>query len=191
MLSTLYIGGCWLLAGVFAGALAHKLRHRLRYRAALAAYRLVPKPAVAFIATLLTALELTIVALLLLLQPLGTLLAAVVLSLYAGAIAINLLRGHRQIDCGCGDEPTPLSGWLLLRNGVLIVLALWLSWPGAGLVQGFALALPNILLALAFCGVSLGIYASVNQLLANRGRYERLWLAADADSSVAITGFRE
>lgn len=49
------------------------------------------------------------------------------LALYAGAIGLGLARGRRGIDCGCGGAGvvTPLSGWLLLRTLVLMLLA-WL-----------------------------------------------------------------
>jgi hypothetical protein len=49
--------------------------------------------------------------------------------LYAAAMAVNLLRGRRQIDCGCGGEVHPLSWMLVLRNGVLAAAGLAVAGP--------------------------------------------------------------
>ena len=64
----------------------------------------------------------------------GSLMAALLLCLYTGAIAVNLGRGRTAIDCGCGGQATPLSGWLLTRNGLLLCLA----WAAAALPSGTA-----------------------------------------------------
>jgi hypothetical protein len=58
---------------------------------------------------------------------------------YAGAIAANLARGRRDIDCGCGGPlgRQALSEGLVLRN---------LAWAGAAL----ACALPEAPRALAW-----------------------------------------
>ena len=54
---------------------------------------------------------------------------AALLAIYAGAIAINLARGRRQIDCGCGGDAHPLSWALVVRNAVLAAMALAVSGP--------------------------------------------------------------
>jgi uncharacterized membrane protein len=51
------------------------------------------------------------------------------LAVFTGAIALNLARGRRDLDCGCFGPllRQQLSGWLLVRNGVLalaVVVAL-------------------------------------------------------------------
>ena len=51
------------------------------------------------------------------------------LVLYAVAMAINLWRGKRNIDCGCGGDGQSLSWALVLRNAVLAGLALGVSGP--------------------------------------------------------------
>ncbi|MEZ5550490.1 MAG: MauE/DoxX family redox-associated membrane protein [Pseudomonadales bacterium] len=111
------------LIAVFGLSLHHKLRRFSRFRASLEAYGLLPAPLVHSAAVLLVVLE--VVAVLCLILPAGIAsgLAFALLALYTLAITVNLLRGNTAIDCGCGDTPTPLSGWLLLRNGVLLVLA--------------------------------------------------------------------
>ena len=52
--------------------------------------------------------------------------AAALLALYAAAIAVNLARGRRHLDCGCTGPALrrPISGWLVLRNLVLVAIAL-------------------------------------------------------------------
>jgi hypothetical protein len=57
--------------------------------------------------------------------------AVPLLMLYTFAIAANLVRGRHEIDCGCfaSSARVPLSGWLLFRNGVLIVAACLLLLP--------------------------------------------------------------
>jgi hypothetical protein len=115
------------LALVLLGAARHKLRDRARFRAALAGYRILPERAVPALAALLPPAEIA-VALGLLVPALAAappLAAAALLSLYTGAIALNLARGRRDLDCGCGDPTRAqrLSGGLLLRNAALVGLA--------------------------------------------------------------------
>lgn len=119
------------LSALFALAAHHKLKDRPRFQAQLADYRLVPAALVAPATLTLAAAEI-VTALALLMQnswhwsgP----LAATLLLLYGAAIGINLLRGRAHIDCGCGDTPQLLSGWLLLRNAAMALAAALLAWP--------------------------------------------------------------
>ncbi len=52
-------------------------------------------------------------------------LLLVLLTIFTGAIAINLARGRTNIDCGCFGPALrqELSGWLLLRNLFLMIVA--------------------------------------------------------------------
>ena len=91
--------------------------------------------------------------------------AAALIALYAAAIGINLWRGRRDIDCGCAgpDQAQPLRPVLLLRNSVLVGLALLASTlPMArdlGFFDGFV--------TVAASAVALLIYAAADGLLAN------------------------
>lgn len=111
------------LIAVFGLSLHHKLRSFPRFKASLEAYGLLPVAAVPAAAVALLLLEVAAILCLLLPAGIASGLAFALLALYTLAITVNLLRGNRAIDCGCGDTPTPLSGWLLLRNGVLLILA--------------------------------------------------------------------
>jgi len=124
------------LAGVFAGAALHKWRDLGAFTAAVGAHRLVPAAAVGALARALAACE-TAVAVSLLVPgsaPRAAWVAAALLALYSGAIAINLLRGRREIDCGCSARPQPLSGRLLARNAALGALAIAAALPASARV---------------------------------------------------------
>jgi hypothetical protein len=98
--------------------------------------------------------------------------AIVLLALYGAAIAVNLRRGRREIDCGCGGPATrqPLSGWLLLRNAVLAAAAGAALLPIAprelGTFDRFTIA--------AAIGVLYLLYVATNALLAHLPRTRAL-----------------
>ncbi len=123
------------LAVLFLWAAAHKLRDRAAFRRALADYRLLPAGAVAPAAGLLIAAELGTAATLLLpgsgAGP--SLCAAAILGTYAAAVAANLARGRRHIDCGCAGAAARrrLSGGLVARNLALAAAALLSAPPPA------------------------------------------------------------
>ncbi len=54
----------------------------------------------------------------------ATAIAIVLLSSYALAMLINIKRGNTQIECGCGGPVMYLSYNLVLRNGLIILIAL-------------------------------------------------------------------
>lgn len=58
----------------------------------------------------------------------GAAAAAALLCVFTLAIAINLYRGRREIDCGCfsSELKQTLSGWLVARNVVLTACAVFL-----------------------------------------------------------------
>jgi hypothetical protein len=155
------------LALVFAQAAWHKLRDLRAFAAAAAAYELLPAALAPLAATQLAVAELVLVGVLLL-PPLraGAALAALaLLALYSAAIAINLARGRREIDCGCTGPALrqPLSGWLLARNAALGALALCGALPVSARALGAADALPIAGGALTLFALTL----AANQLAAN------------------------
>jgi Methylamine utilisation protein MauE len=56
---------------------------------------------------------------------------ALLLVLFSGAIAINLIRGRTNFDCGCFGPALrqQLSGWLLTRNLFLMAMASMAALP--------------------------------------------------------------
>ena len=121
------------LALVFAAAFLHKARDVRGFAATLADYRLLPSAWAPGLVPVFLAAEAVTAGLLL--APLpgapGGLAALGLLATYTAAIAINLARGRRDIDCGCLGPwaRQPLSYGLLVRNGLLVAAALGVLVP--------------------------------------------------------------
>ena len=155
------------IAVLLASAATHKVRAPARFARQLADYQLLPDSLVRPVARLIPLLELAIAFALLVPVSRGwaALSAAGLLALYAAAIGINLWRGRRDIDCGCAgpEQAQPLRPVLLLRNSVLVVLALLASVAPIArdmtLFDGFV--------TVAAAAVALLIYAAADGLLAN------------------------
>jgi hypothetical protein len=116
------------LACLFGVAAVHKARDLGHFAATLAEYRVLPARLVAGMAASLVAVELLVADLLLTprVPRAGLLGAAGLLLLYAAAIALNLARGRRDIDCGCAGPASrrPIGGWMVARNLVIAAAAL-------------------------------------------------------------------
>lgn len=118
-----------VVALLFLVAGIDKLRHFALLPGVIANYRLLPDALVAPAAAMLPLAELLIAAAL----PLGLLIplpmfvhdaalaAALLLLIFAGAMGINITRGRRHIDCGCGHAALRQQlGWgQVVRNVVL------------------------------------------------------------------------
>ncbi|SEE48654.1 MULTISPECIES: MauE/DoxX family redox-associated membrane protein [Pseudomonas] len=161
------IASALAIAVLLASAATHKLRAPARFARQLADYQLLPDALVRPGARVIPAIELAIAFALLVpaCRSWAALSAASLIALYAAAIAINLWRGRRDIDCGCAgpDQAQPLRPVLLLRNSALVGLALLASvLPVArdlGFFDGFV--------TVAASAVALLIYAAADGLLAN------------------------
>ena len=148
----------------------HKVAARDEFVAALREYRLLPAVLLRPVAALLPAIEFTLAA--------GWLTGvggravaastAVLLVVYAAAVAVNLLRGRVHIACGCGLGGTlagdaRLSWWLVVRNAVLAgaasVVALPAAHRGLGTLDWLTLVLATLAAIL--------LYASASQLIRN------------------------
>ena len=122
---------------IFTHAGISKLRHRELMAGIVANYRLLPEPLVVPVARALPVVELTLgLALLAGGQRVAVLPAALLLLLFAAAMAINVRRGRTHIDCGCGrSQLRQTVSWpLVWRNLVLAALVLprLLPAPGTG-----------------------------------------------------------
>jgi Methylamine utilisation protein MauE len=152
------------LALLFASAALHKLRDPRGFMATLADYRLLPARLAAAAGLALMGTELAVVAALVIARRAGLAGTAALLLLYAGAMAINLARGRRHIDCGCTGPAArrAISGRLVTRNVALAGLALAALAPVAqrGLlwIDGVTIAAATV--ALAAC------WAAMDRLLA-------------------------
>lgn len=165
-------------AGLFGTSSLHKVRAFAAFGGFVAGYRLLPTVLVRPVAGLLVLLEgMAALALLLPAGPLVLLPAALVL-LYGAAMGANVLRGRRDVDCGCGGVPMPLGWALVARNGVLAILFGWAgfhAWEVGTLIPLSAAGLVTAAGAALCSGL---LYAAFNQLQANRATHRRLWVAS-------------
>jgi len=160
----------WLLLA----AAWSKLRDPEAFREALRGYALLPSRAVAPAATALLAVEAGL-ALALAWPGSGpgpALGAAGLLAAYGAAIAANLARGRRAIDCGCGGPggAQPLSGGLVVRNAALAGAACVAALPEGPRALG-ALDLASAGAALVVLAL---LYAGFDVALANAARLRGL-----------------
>jgi len=155
------------LALLFVAAALHKLRDLHAFRVALGDYELLPWPLTGLAAPGLVAAECSVTVALLSpwVRPWGFVAAALLLALYTAAVAVNLLRGRRAIDCGCFGPALrlELGPGLVARNALLI----------AGALAGLLPPAPRALTALdglpivAAVGFLSAAYLAASQLLAN------------------------
>lgn len=117
-----------LLALMLLSAGAVKMSNWSDFSAAVRNYKLIPEGLASIVARLVPVVE-VLVALCLMygaLSPWPNLMAACLFLLFAGAVAVNLLRGRRNISCGCfgTEQGQGLSWMLVLRNFLLAGLAI-------------------------------------------------------------------
>lgn len=125
-----WIATAWL-AVLMLHAGAVKAMDRMLLVQHLGAYR-VPDKWIAPMSVLLPMAEVSCgIGLLSPVRPFAALAGAVLLLLYATAMAWHLAAGRRP-DCGCGGEPLLLSWALVVRNGFLALICL----PAASQVAG-------------------------------------------------------
>lgn len=154
-----------LLATLFAHAGVSKAADTPLLEQHLAAYG-VPIGTLTPVARALIAAELVAAALLL--SPwraVGAALAAALLLAYALAMAWHRLHG-RELDCGCGGEPLPVSWLLVLRNLALVALA------GVAMAPATLRAMGWSDFAVIAGAVVLGtlLWAALHQVLRHAGR---------------------
>jgi len=116
----------WSLALVFLLAVIHKLRGPVAFKATMKNYRLLPDFLLLPFLYAVIAAELVAVVALLVNSRLGSSVAAGLFVVYTLAILINLIRGRRDIDCGCSGPAVrqTLSAWLVVRNAGFLAAAL-------------------------------------------------------------------
>lgn len=161
------------LVCVFARAAMHKAADVRMFAHTMRGYRMLPAGALLPATIGLLSAEIAIAVGLIV--PESRALAAgaafALLVVYAGAIAINLMRGNTHIDCGCGGAGQGLSWYLILRNAVLAGLC----------VVAMAPLLPVEMNSVAWTSAAAGIlsflllFAGMEKLIDNWS-----WLQASA-----------
>lgn len=160
------------LAALLALAALHKLRDRATFEGQLGAYALLPAALVNPASRAIPLIEAAAALLLVARSDHAAALAAALFTIYGGAMAINLARGRRDIDCGCGgpDGRQTLHQALVWRNAALAAAALATMGPAGPR----ALAPLDIVLA-ALAGLALlALYSAATALIANLPAHARL-----------------
>jgi len=117
-----------LLGYIFITSALYKITHKAVFYRELNAYQVVPALFLPGTVIFLPVLELySGLGLLMLSWQSPPLLACALLLTYSIGMAINLLRGRHELDCGChgafhNNRSHRISWWLVLRNLFLIGL---------------------------------------------------------------------
>lgn len=112
-----------LLAVMFFVAGLSKIRALDTFEGVVQNFRVLPAGMVRPFALALPTVEIAVAAALIIpaTRLLGAVAACFLLLIFTIAIAVNLTRGRREIDCGCfsSELKQNLSGWLVARNLLL------------------------------------------------------------------------
>ena len=155
------------LAVVFGASAMIKFADFSDFRGALENYRIVPEELSLPAAAIVPVGELagTIGLLVPRFHPAAAMLLIFLVAIFTAAIALNLMRGRLYIDCGCFGPMLrqPLSSWLLVRNGAIMLLGALSLMPNGARAMN----------SLDFATITLGaltlvlLYGAANYLLAN------------------------
>lgn len=146
------VGGVLLLAGV------PKVRDREGVLRAVRGYRILPAPLERLVAATLPSVEIALgVALIAGFAPrIAAAVAAVLFTGFCFGLTVNLLRGRRELDCGCfafaADDAAPRIGWFhAVRAAALagVAGALAATTPTAPTPAEHVLAVAGVLVVLA------------------------------------------
>ncbi len=173
----------FLLVSIFLRAALHKISHYREFSAQLAAYQLLPRPLLSAFALFLILLE-GFLALSLFIGGwvYSSFIAAALLIVYATAMALNLVRGNDDLDCGCSGpagspsgfssgETQTISWTLVVRNCILVIFALATAIPIPFLSHHLSIQELGTI-ALASIAV-IFIYSSIEQAIVNQQRSRR------------------
>lgn len=160
---------------LFVSAAGHKLRDVEGFRRAVEGYDLLPRLWAVPVGGALIALEVGVATGLWFARvaPVAALAAAVLLMGYGGAMALNLARGRRDIDCGCGGPGgrQTISATLVVRNAFLAVAALVAALPASARALTWidAMTIAAAIVALAL------LYVAADGLLAIASHPLTVW----------------
>ena len=143
----------------------HKLNARREFFEILTAYRVLAErwvPAAVYgvpAAELLIALGLLVPVS----RRAACVAAAGLLLMYGCAIAVNLARGRRDLDCGCGlaSGRRAIAEWMLIRNATMACAAASVALPWVPRTLGSI----DILTIVAGASAAALLYASLDALL--------------------------
>lgn len=158
------------LAGLLLSSAVHKLRAWPAFVASVRSYRLAPQGSSPPLAGLLALAEVALGSAVLFAptRPGAAGGAAALFGVYLLAMAVNLARGRRTLDCGCSwaGRSGGLSSWHLLRNAVLMAWAAGASLPVTPAVREWG-GLEVVTVGAAVMTLGL-LYLAMDALLAHR-----------------------
>jgi len=163
------IGGlcAFSLTMIFGASGAMKLRDLEMFEGSLANYQLAPPWMEKSLAYVLPIIECAAAVGLLTTSTRAAAGASLLalLTIFTVAIAINLARGRTNFDCGCFGPALrqEISGWLLLRNLFLMILALAVMLP----VTGRAIESLDLVTIVLGALTLVVLYASANFAIGN------------------------
>ncbi|MEM7097458.1 MAG: MauE/DoxX family redox-associated membrane protein [Pseudomonadota bacterium] len=160
----------WTFVGVLTPAAVHKVKDHARFKAMVGAYKIVPEFLLTLAAISIALLEVLTITLLIFQPVIGLVLATGLFAVYLLAILINLMRDRAYIDCGCGDDPVPLSWRIVARNACLVVSGLFAILIGPGLMN-----LADFMIALPMAVVAVVLYHGFEQLIQNSANRSKLF----------------
>jgi uncharacterized membrane protein len=153
------------LAALLGWSALQKLGARREFIEIIRAYRVLRETWVAAAVYMLPSAELLIALALLIpaFRPAAGGAAAGLLLLYGCAIAVNLKRGRRDLDCGCGltSGRRTIAGWMLVRNATMAGAAVAVALPWAPRT----LAWLDIMTIVAGTAAAALLFASIDALL--------------------------
>ena len=157
------------LAIVLVLAALHKLRDRATFEGQLGGYDLLSASLVHPASRAIPLSELAVALFLLARSEHAAICGVVLFTGYGAAMAINLLRGRREIDCGCGgaDGRQQLHPALVIRNLLLALGAAAISWPLDARALGWADYLIAAFATLALVALYTGFNNAVAQVPAS------------------------
>jgi len=93
----------------------------------------------------------------------ATIIAVALLGMYLLGMTAQLIKGKRDLSCGCSGPNSHLKiSWpLIIRNAVLICIALMCTLPGVGFTSPLSFAI------FMTCGFMILFYSCVENLIAN------------------------
>jgi hypothetical protein len=158
------------VALLFAFGALHKLRDWDRFRAAVAGYRLAPATWSQTLALMVIIAELGVVVGLVVSRTAALVLAAMLLLAYAAAMAINIAKGRKRIDCGClGFGHQERIEWSMVRRNLFIAaIALCAALP----LSSRPLSIGDVMVAILASLTAAVLYIAHGILTANRQRSE-------------------
>lgn len=104
-------------------------RDQTAFSEVIGEFRLLPRSLVGPAAYALPRVEIAIAALLTLMPalPLSRIAAAALLLTFTIAMGVNLLRGRRRLDCGCGWGEKRTISWSLVASNATLAIVLLLT----------------------------------------------------------------